>query len=173
MTDTAAPVTYSYADWIAAFPEFAGCSAPQGQAYFNRAATIFANSTLNPAYCAQGAAGFKTVFYMLTSHIAWLNAPRDANGNPAATGQPASPIVGRINTASEGSVSVGADMGDANAGSPSQAWYMQTRYGAEFWAATAGQRTANYLANPIAMPETAFPGYFPAFNARRMPFRIR
>lgn len=164
------PLVYDYATWIANFPEFSGCSPEQGQAYFNRASVIFENGTCNPCYAAQGPAGFSTLFYMLVSHVAWLNAPRDAAGNPSAAGQPASPIVGRVNSASEGSVSVGADNGDATAGSPSQAWYMQTRYGAEFWAATALQRTANYSANPLAMPQTSFPGYFPAFNARRMPY---
>jgi hypothetical protein len=163
-------ITYDYNTWIGSFPEFAGCSAAQGQAYFNRAATIFENSVCNPMYASQGASGFTTVFYMLVSHIAWLNAPRDAQGNPAATGQPASPIVGRVNSASEGSVSVGADMGDANAGSPSQAWYMQTKYGAEFWAATALTRVATYFANPLVMPQSRFPGYYPSFNSRRMPF---
>jgi hypothetical protein len=165
-----APVVYSFADWTAAFPEFSSCSPQQGQAWFNQAATLFANDTCNPCYGAQGAAGFQTLFYMVVSHIAFLSAPRDGNGNPAASGQPAAPIVGRINSASEGSVSVGADMGDANAGSPSQAWWMQTRYGAMFWAATALQRAATYMANPLVMPQTSFPGYFPAFNSRRMPF---
>lgn len=169
---TTPPVTYSYTDWIANFPEFSGCSPAQGQSYFNRAAVIFANDTCNPAYAAQGATNFKTVFYMLVSHIAWLNAPRDASGNPSAAGQPASPIVGRINSASEGSVSVGADMGDANAGSPSQAWYMQSKYGAEFWAATALQRAAVYVPNPLVMPQGAFPGFWPGFSARR-PFGWR
>lgn len=172
MTDPQSPtVTYSYSDWVAAFPEFSGCSAPQGQAFFNRATTLFGNSNTNPMYRAQGAAGFKTLMYLLVSHIAWLNAPRDANGNPATSGQPASPIVGRINSASEGSVSVQADMGDATAGSPSQAWYMQTRYGAEFWQATATARSATYLANPLVMPDTYFPGYYPGLNSRRMPYR--
>lgn len=166
-----APVTYSYANWIALFPEFAGCSEAQGQAYFNRATVIFANDQSNPAFCAQGATGFATLLYMLVSHIAWLNAPRDASGNPSSTGQAASPIVGRINSASEGSVSVAADMGDANAGSPSQAWYMQTRYGAEFWAATALQRTAVYEANPLVMPNGIFPGYFPSAARRPLGWR--
>lgn len=170
MTDT--PVTYSFSDWIAAFPEFSGCSAAQGQAWFNQATTIFANATSNPAYCEQGPAGFKTVMYMVVSHIAWLSAPRDASGNPAAAGQPASPIVGRINSASEGSVSVGAEMGDMNAGSPSQAWWMQTKYGAMFWTATANTRGAVYAANPLVMPQGIFPGYFPSFSARR-PFGWR
>jgi hypothetical protein len=94
---------------------------------------------------------------MLTAHIAWLNAPRDADGNPASTGSPASPIVGRINSASEGSVSVQADIGDATAGSPSQPWYMQTRYGAAYWAATAQYRTARYVANPVFVPGPGYP----------------
>src|SRR6185369_1059450 len=86
-------ITYDYNTWVLNFPEFAGCSPAQGQGYFNRAATIFENATCNPMYASQGVAGFTTVFYMLVSHIAWLNAPRDAQGNAAATGQPASPIV--------------------------------------------------------------------------------
>lgn len=160
-------VTYSHAAWVAAFPEFSGCSEAQGQAWFNRAAVIFSNETSNPAYSDLGASGFSTLFYTLVSHIAWLNAPRDASGNPAAAGQPASPIVGRIDNASEGSVSLHADMGDANAGSPSQAWYMQTRYGAEFWAATANSRTAVYVANPLVMPQSVYPSLYPSFGARR------
>lgn len=162
-----AAVTYSYQDWIARFPEFSQCSSQQGQAWFLRAETIFANDQSNPSYAAQGEAGFKTLFYMLVSHIAWLNAPRDGSGNPAASGTPAPPIVGRINSASEGSVSVGADMGGADSGSPSQPWYMQTRYGAEFWAATAGQRVSVPVNNPLVMPLTGSPiGYVGGFRRR-------
>lgn len=163
----AGPVTYSYADWIAACPAFVGCSDAQGQAFFNTAATVFDNSTANPVYCAQGAAGFKTVMYNVVSHVAWLFAPRDASGNPAAAGQPPSPLVGRINSASEGSVSVGADMGDANAGSPSQAWWMQSQYGALVWQAIALSRTAVPVVNPLVMPQSIYPGgYFPNFGRR-------
>lgn len=155
-------VTFDNAEWIRLFPEFAPVGGALGQAYFDRASRIFANDTCNPSYGMNGGnPGFATLFYMLVSHIAFLNAPRDPNGNPAATGSPAPAIVGRVNTASEGSVSVGADMGDANAGSPSQAWYMQTRYGAEFWAATANARTAQPVNNPQFIPLVGFPGYVP------------
>jgi len=169
---TTPPVVYDYTDWITAYSAFVGCSPAQGQEFFNQATTIFANATSNPVYCLQGAAGFKTVMYGVVSHLAWLFAPRDASGNPAAAGQPPSPIVGRINSASEGSVSVGADMGDANAGSPSQAWWMQTPYGAFVWQALASTRTAVYEANPLVMPQTIFPGYFPPSMSRR-PFGWR
>lgn len=138
------PVVFSLGTWTAMFPEFAACSQAQGQGFFNRASFLCDNSTQNPAANPDNGT-LDNLLYLLTSHIAWLNAPRDALGNPAATGAPASPIIGRIDQASEGSVSVHADMGDVNAGGPSQAWYMQTRYGAEYWAATAGVRTAGYV----------------------------
>lgn len=143
MTAQPPVVTFSLSTWTSFYPEFGACSEAQGQNWFNRASFLCGNEPCNPV---NGVAGMlESMLYLLTSHIAWLNAPRDAQGNPATSGKPPSPIVGRINTASEGSVSVGADMGDANAGSPSQAWYMQTRYGAEYWAASAGVRTAHYV----------------------------
>jgi hypothetical protein len=150
-------VTFDNPTWIAMFPEFSAVGATLGLSYFNRASLLCANDASNPANANPGM--LQTLLYLLTSHIAWLNAPRDANGVPAATGQSASPIVGRINTASEGSVSVGADMGDASAGSPSQPWYMQTKYGAEYWAATATFRTAIYAANPTCVPGPFYPGF--------------
>ncbi len=151
----APPVTFDFATWVVLYPEFAAVAPVQGQNWFNRACFLCGNETCNPVFNVPGM--LESLLYLLTSHIAWLNAPRDQFGNPAAIGSPPSPIVGRINTATEGSVSVGADMGDANAGSPSQAWYMQTRYGAEYWAATAGVRTARYVAQPTIIPENYNP----------------
>lgn len=153
-------VTFVFADWIAQFGEFAAVSPVAAQAWFNRATNFCSNDTCNPAFIRDPTGAMLTgLLYLLTAHIAWLNAPRDASGNPAATGSPASPIVGRINTASEGSVSVGADMGDANEASPSQAWYMQSKYGSEYFYATAGFRTALYAAQPTILPENSL--FFP------------
>lgn len=156
MTQTP-PVTFVPADFKAAYPEFAACSDGQLNSWFTRASFICANEASSLANCVPGQ--LAELLNLLTAHIGWLNAPRDASGNPAASGTPASPIVGRINTASEGSVSVGADMGEANAGSPSQAWFMQTRYGAEYWAATAQFRTARYVALPPILPGPFYPGF--------------
>lgn len=155
-------VTFDNVEWIAGFPEFTNVGAGLGQRYFNRASFLCGNEASNPAACQPGM--LADLLYLLTSHIAWLNAPRDANGNPAATGAPASPIVGRIDQATEGSVSVHADMGDANAGSPSQAWYLTTRYGAEYWYATAFVRTARYAAQPTVVPGPVYPGIYPRFG---------
>lgn len=156
------PVTFSYATWIGLYGEFAACTEQQGQGWFTRATFLCGNQASNPTACVPGM--LESLLYLLTSHIAWLNAPRDANGNPAATGAPASPLVGRIDQATEGSVSVHADMGDVNAGGPSQAWYMQTKYGAEYWAATAGVRTGHYVALPTVVPGPAYPSLYGRFG---------
>lgn len=161
------PVTFNLAKWIGMYPEFAAITEPMGQGYFNRAMFLCADTVFNPAAYVCGSPNNmqETLLYLLTSHIAWLNAPRDGSGAPAAVGMP-TPLVGRISSATEGSVSVSADMGDANSGSPSQAWYEQTRYGAEYWAMTVGMRSARYVAGPSSMPYGAG-GYPYALPGRR------
>lgn len=150
-------VTFSYANWVASFPEMAGCSPAQGQAFFDRADSFFANSICNPAVVL-GATRFARMLYLLTSHLAFLNAPRGADGLPAQSGIPAPSVVGRINSASEGSVSIGAEW--SGSGSPSEAWFLQTRYGAEYWQATSQFRTMRYAAQPTVVAGTRFP-YIP------------
>lgn len=54
--------------------------------------------------------------------------------------------VGRVNTASEGSVSAGFDYTPAEPGSG--AWFNQSQYGAAFWQATANLRGMRYSARP-------------------------
>lgn len=151
----AAAIVFDYAVWVAMFPEFASVSQPMAQGYFNRACNLFQNNTCNPAF---GAGNMSSLFDLLTAHIVWLNAPRDGAGNPASTGQPASPLVGRMASAAEGSVSVGVEW--SGTGSPSEAWFTQTKYGAEFWQATAQYRTARYMARPTVVVDGVFP-YLP------------
>jgi hypothetical protein len=62
-------------------------------------------------------------------------------------------MVGRINSATEGSVSITSDYGSAGSGGPSEAWYTQTPYGALYWAATAQYRTWQYHIGPQPFPE--------------------
>lgn len=159
---TTPPVTFVPGDFRAVYGQFAGCGDVQLNAWFKRATFICGNEACNPANAVPGQ--LANLLNLLTAHIGWLNAPRDASGNPSSAGTPPPPIVGRINSASEGSVSVGADMGDANAGSPSQAWFMQTPWGAEYWAATAQFRTARYVALPPILQGPFFPGIFPRFG---------
>lgn len=153
--------TFDFATWIALYPEFAACSSVQGAAWFARAGLYCANNVRNPPYC-DGI--LDQLLYMLTSHIGWLSAPRGADGYPASSGIAPAPIVGRVNSASEGSVSVGSEW--SGSGSPSEAWFLQTPYGAAFWQATAGYRTFRYSPLPTVVPGTAFP-YVPSAMRRR------
>jgi|WetSurMetagenome_2_1015567.scaffolds.fasta_scaffold00813_9 hypothetical protein len=153
MTTSTPPVVFDDATWIAMFPEFSALTPAQGNAYFMQAGLICANSCSNPIFAG---GTLPALLYLLTSHIAWLNCPKDANGNPAATGAPASSLVGRISNASEGSVSVATEWNGS--GSPNEAWFIQTRYGAQYWTATAQYRTARYLANPTRVINGVYPG---------------
>ena len=84
---------------------------------------------------------------MLTAHIAAINS--------GIGGQPASPLVGRINSATEGSVSVQTE----NIYPPGTVqWYQSTKYGAAYWAATAQYRTMRYMPSP---PYPGFPFPWP------------
>lgn len=157
MNGTTPPVTFAYATWVASFPEFSQLTPAQGQAYFNDATLICANAATNPMN-ADG--NLAALMYWLTSHFAWLKCPKDANGNPAATGQIASQLVGRISNASEGSVSVQTEWqmgGDATA---LEKFLAQTKYGAAYWTLTSQYRTARYMARPTIVLNGAFPRLF-------------
>lgn len=149
------PVTFSYTTWVAMFPEFGALSAEQGQAYFNLACLICGNTCSNPIN-ADG--NLATLLYVLTSHEAWLRCPKDNNGNPAATGTPASPLVGRISSAQQGSVNVQLEW-PLDGNSVAQEKYLaQTPYGAKYWADTAQYRTSRYAARPTRVVNGYFPG---------------
>jgi hypothetical protein len=146
-------VTFDWVKFRTWFPEFGCLTEAQGQAYFDMSGLYCANSQQNPLWCF---GVLPQVLLLVTAHLAWLMAPRDANGNPTAQGQPASPIVGRINSASQGSVSLGATL-DGEAGSPSQQFFSQTRYGLAAWQSMATGRTARYIANPTMVGSVVFP----------------
>ena len=145
MTVPTPPVVFDYPTWVGMFPEFAPLSAPQGQGYFNRACLICGNQCSNPIFAT---GNLPTLLYLLTSHIAWLSCPKDANGNPAATGTVASPLVGRIASAQQGSVNVQVEWAGGTDMSALEAYLTQTRYGTEYWAAIQQFRTARYIALP-------------------------
>lgn len=142
------PVVFDPVAFVARYPEFAGCSAVQLGAYFLESGLYCVNATWNPAY---NAGVLPQLLNMVTAHIAWISAPR-FNGLPAVGGAPASPLVGRISSASQGSVSVNTE---SNYPPGSAQWYVQTTYGAAYWAATAPFRTFRYSAPPPYLE----PGY--------------
>ncbi len=142
-------VTFNFALWIQRYPEFASLSSSLAQLYFNEAGLYCDNTDASPCP-ADPTTSFPRVNYlwMLTAHIAALNAPVGST--------PASPLVGRINSASEGSVSVQAQ-NDYAPGTVQ--WFQQTKYGSAFWAATRRFRSFVYqpgYPNPAPVPGNPF-----------------
>lgn len=117
-------VTFDPAAFKLRYPEFATVGDSLLGMYFDEAG-LYLNNT--PCSVVQDLARRTTLLYMLTAHIAGLSVAS---------------LVGRISNATEGSVSVTADMGPVT---NSQAWYLQTKYGASYWNATRPYRTARYV----------------------------
>lgn len=117
------------------YPEFASVDNTLLEAYFTEATLYQRNDGCGPVNDPK----IQLLnLNQLTAHIAKMNAP--------IAGVPASDLVGRINTATQGSVSVGSEYNtDA---SDLEAWAIQTKYGAAWWAATAWVRTFRYRAPP-------------------------
>ena len=129
-------VVFSYTDWLIQYPEFSAVTQPQAQSYFNRANLYCDNTACSPITDL-----FQRTILLnqVTAHIAKLFA--------SVGGQPPNNLVGRINSASQGSVSVQAAYTEPT--SDLEAWFNQTPYGAAFWAATTKYRTAFYVPPPI------------------------
>jgi len=124
-------VSFNAATFQARYPEFSSLS-PDVLALYFAEATLFLNNTAASAVTDLNVRAL--LLNMLTAHLAALFG--------GVNGQAATPLVGRVNSATEGSVSVSTDMGPVY---NSQAWYVQTKYGAEFWAATSIFRRFRYV----------------------------
>lgn len=122
---------YNDAEFKAAYPEFAATSQGLLAAKFGIAGLFLTNTDCSPV---QDVLARTQLLYMITAHLAKLD--------PAIGGQG---TVGRISQASEGDVSVSTDYGTL---SQSQAYWVQTQYGAMYWAATVKFRSARYIPAP-------------------------
>jgi hypothetical protein len=114
------------------YPSFATASDALLAAYFSEAGLYLDNTDTSRVANVVTRALYLN---MLVAHLAALNFGEN--------GQPPAGLVGRVNQVSEGTVSVSAEMGPA---SGTSAWFMQTRYGAAYWQATATYRTFRYVA---------------------------
>lgn len=110
----------------ARYPEFSALTSAALSAYFTEATIYLNNTEASPVTDEVQRA---ILLNMLVAHIAQLAAS-------------ASGMVGRISSATEGSVTVQSEMGPMT---NSQAWWMQTKYGASYWQATASYRTFRYM----------------------------
>ncbi|MCP2041664.1 hypothetical protein L1281_002275 [Neisseria sp. HSC-16F19] len=120
-------VLFDTARFRAAYPEVQAENA-QLVLWFKQAESLLAN---NACSVVKDLAEREMLLWLLVRHFAAL-AERAAQGG----------LVGRIGSATEGSVSVSADMGAVPG---SAAWYMQTPFGATYWQLTAKYRVFRYV----------------------------
>ena len=145
-------VQFSAAEFVAQYPEFTGLTNAAMLRGFNDAQFLLDNSC---GSMVQDANLRLILLYTLTAHCCLIDAgTNDGAGNVT----PPQGIVGRIDNASEGSVSVSASYNDEV--TQSEAYFIQTKYGAKFWQQTAPYRTMHYVGAPSIGPNA--PG-FPFF----------
>ncbi len=129
MSGTTGVVTFDYPRWSSAYPELAPLvSEAQATAYFARATLQLDNTSTSVVQDASVGGLREALLWLLVGHLVVLGQ-RDANQ------------VGRLSDASQGSVHVAFENMPATG---SAAWFQQTRYGSEYWTATAGFRTMRY-----------------------------
>lgn len=158
-------VTFDPSAFVVAYPEYAGFlvtgsppTSPLLSNAFALAQTILNNTCSSRV---QDANLRDTLLQLLTAHIAFLvYGTNDGATPPNITPPPG--IVGRINQAAEGSVSVAAEFGGD--GGPTQDWYTSTKYGAMYWTATSIFRTFLPIPAPGCGPNGPgfgfpYPGY--------------
>jgi len=126
-------VTFDPTAFVARYPEFSTVNAGVLGAYFSEA-TMYLDNT--DASRVSDVGQRAVLLNMLTAHVAALNGS-------GVSGNGAQGMVGRINSASEGSVSVSAEY--AAPANGTQAYFQQTQYGAAFWAATGRYRMMQYV----------------------------
>lgn len=122
---------FDYTAWSARYPELAGAvDQTLATALFAEAGLYLDNTDLSPV---QDVSTRLVLLNMLVAHLAALGGALDG-GSPSG-------IVGRVTSATEGTVSVQADTG-IEAGTAE--WYALTNYGFGFWAATKRYRSMRY-----------------------------
>ncbi len=146
-------VTFDPPTFVATYPEFTGMTNGQMAQAFALAQTILNNTCCS---LVQDANLRDALLQMLTAHIIFLlYGSNDGAGNIT----PPPGIIGHIDTATEGSVSVAASFGGD--GGPTQDWYTSTRYGALYWVATSNFRTFIPIPAPAFGPNGPCAGFGP------------
>lgn len=126
-------VVFNSAAFKARYPEFAAVSDALLSACFDEAGLYLSNTDNSPV---QNLTRRGMLLNMLTAHIATLGGALSADGLPKP--------VGRVSSASEGSVSASLEYNVPG----SAAWFSQTAYGAAFWQATTSIRGFRYISQP-------------------------
>lgn len=135
-------VSFDPADFRTAYPEFTGIAdGPLNQNF--SLATLLLNNTCGSR--VSDANQRETLLNVLVAHMTFLSNGTNDGGSPPIILSPPG-VVGRIDSATEGAVSVSAQFeAPPNA---SQAYFIQTKYGALYWTLTARYRTMLYVCAP-------------------------
>lgn len=124
-----AAVVFDPAAFKVAYPEFAAVDNAVLQSCFDQATLYLSNSDCSPV---QDLTKRQALLWMLTAHIATLRGYGPGTGRAG--------VVGRVSSATEGSVSISTEYGVPG----SATWFSQTPYGANFWEATLYLRSFRY-----------------------------
>ena len=124
-------VTFDWSAFSTRYPEFESVGQVTASLYFAEATLYQRNDGGGPV---DDPAAQLMLLNMVTAHLCMIYS--------GANGEAPSPLVGRVASAGEGSVNVSV----ANDPQPrSASWWMQTKYGAQWWAATNRFRRAMYI----------------------------
>ena len=130
--DTSAPaiggVLFDPEIFVTQYPEFSAVPPFALRQYFAHATILLSNGSASRVTDANQR---EVLLCLLTAHITQLLGPTSSG------------LVGRVNDATEGSVNAHADW--STHVSESQAYYTQTKYGAQYWTMTARYRGFRYL----------------------------
>jgi hypothetical protein len=133
-----AVVVFDFATWALVYPQLAAQGPVVAGEWFKGAEVILNNTDVS---WVQAIPERTFLLNLLTAHIGTLFQAGASGG-----------LVGRISSATQGSVTVSSDYAAPEAAS----WFLQTPYGALYWQATAQYRTFQYVAAP--------PRVFPPFR---------
>ena len=125
-------VVFDTTSFVQRFPAFAWLNNDVLGDYFTEATMMIANDDTS---LIQDLAQRKVILNLLVAHLAALNSGENA--------QAPSGLIGRVSSASEGSISVSTDY---TSNSELAQWFNQTRYGAELWILLARYRQFRYVA---------------------------
>lgn len=128
-------VVFDIAKFRSIYPNINATDA-QLESYFVEATMLLNNTDKS---CVKNLAEREILLFLLVAHLAMLQG-RVETGNDA---------VGRVASATEGSVSVSFDNGTTTL---SDKWYQQTPYGSKYWALTSKYRSFLYIYTNTAMP---------------------
>ena len=122
---------FDYTSWSQIFPELGQwTNSAQATQYWNEATMLLDNTAASPV---QDVNMRTTLLNLLSAHVCALRQPLG--------GEPSSQLVGRINQATQGSVTVQSEM---NTAPGSAQYYNQTKYGSQYWQMVLPFRSARY-----------------------------